>query len=63
MASPLDKVLVTLILASFLIFIAYYGYYLFECQTAKLRYEKVITTLKVLEAPYYLHQYPNGVLL
>jgi hypothetical protein len=52
MASPLDKALVAIVLASILIFIAYYGYDLFECQTAKLKYEKVITTLKVLEAPY-----------
>ena len=60
MASILDKVLVTLVLVSFLIFIAYYGYDLFECQIAKLRYEKVITTLKVIEAPYYLHQFQRA---
>jgi hypothetical protein len=60
MASTLDKVLITLVLASLLIFIAYYGYDLFECQIAKLKYEKVITRLKVLEAPYYLHQYQRA---
>jgi hypothetical protein len=50
MANALDKVLITIVLVSFLIFIAYYGYDLFECQIAKLRYERVITTLKVLFA-------------
>jgi hypothetical protein len=35
--------------------IAHYDYYLFECQIAKLKYEKVLATLKVLEAPYYLY--------
>ena len=60
MSSTLDKLLVIMILVSLLFFIAYYGYDLFECQIAKLEYERIITTLKVLEAPYYLHQYQSA---
>jgi hypothetical protein len=60
MASTLDKALIAIVLVSLLIFIASYGNDLYLCQIAKLRYEKVITTLKVLEAPYYLHEYQQA---
>jgi hypothetical protein len=39
-----------MLLVSIPIFIAYYGYDSYQCQTAELRYEKVVAILEVLDA-------------
>jgi hypothetical protein len=43
-----------------LVFVAYYSYQQYQCQTAKERYEEAVGTLSVTEIPYYLNEYQQA---
>jgi hypothetical protein len=60
MASTLDTALITIVPVSLLIFIASCGNDLYQCQMTKLRYERIIVTLRVMDAPNYLREYQQA---
>jgi hypothetical protein len=60
MVHTVVKAIAAIVLVSILVFVAYYSYEQFQCQTAKERYEQAIGTLSVTEVPRYLIEYQQA---
>lgn len=54
------KAIATIVLVSILVFVAYYSYIQYQCQTAKERYEQAVGSLSVSEVPRYLIEYQQA---
>ena len=60
MVRTVVKAITAIVLVSILVFVAYYSYEQYQCQTAKERYEKAVGTLSVTEVPRYLIKYQQA---
>lgn len=60
MVRTLVKAIAAIVLVSILVFVAYYSYNQFQCQTAKERYEQAVGSLSVTEVPRYLIEYQQA---
>jgi Tfp pilus assembly protein PilE len=60
MASTWIKAIAVVVLVSILVFVAYYSYIQYQCQSAKERYEVAVGTLSVSEVPRYLIEYQQA---
>ena len=60
MVGTLVKAIAAIILVSILVFVGYYTYNQYQCQSAKDRYEQAVGTLSVSEVPRYLIEYQQA---
>jgi hypothetical protein len=54
------KAIAAIVLVTILVFVAYYSYVQYQCQSAKDRYEQAVGTLSVDEVPRYLIEYQQA---